>query len=71
MINRQNIKENSLIVMHQIIFLGFNEGTYSIIFINNNFGYHLSDSEKNNKGVHIRLKISIFNKQKKQVSNLE
>ncbi len=57
--------------MHQIIFLEFNEGIYSLIFVNSNFGYHLSDKEKNNNGVHIRLKISIFNNQKKQVSNLE
>ncbi len=43
----------------------FNEEIYSRIFINNNFGYNLSDKEKNNNGVHIRLKISIFNNQKK------
>ena len=33
--------------------------------------YELSETEKNNNGVHIRLKIGIYNYQNKQVSDLE
>ena len=51
--------------------LELNEETYSRIYNNNSFRYQLSNEEKNNNGVHIRLKIGIFNNQKKQVSNLE
>ena len=48
-----------------------NEETYSRIFQNKNLRYNLSDEEKMNKGVHLKLKIGIFNNQKKRISELQ
>ena len=48
-----------------------NEGSFSRIDSNYNLRYLLSDEEKNNKGVHLRLKIGIFNNQKKLLSKLQ
>ena len=46
-----------------------NENSYSRIFDNKNLRYELSDEEKNNGGAYIRLKIGIYNNQKKLISN--
>ena len=48
-----------------------NENIFSFIFQNKNLRYELSESEKRNNGVHLRLKIGIYNNQDKLVSNLE
>ena len=46
------------------------ENTYSRIFENKNLRYELSEEEKNNKGAYIRLKIGIYNNQKKLISEI-
>ena len=51
--------------------LELNEKIYSRIFQNNSLRYELSDEEKNNKGVHLKIKIGIFNNLKNRVSELQ
>ena len=46
-----------------------NEETYSKIYPNKALRYELSKEEKNNNGTHIKIKIGIFNNEKKQVSS--
>ena len=48
-----------------------NENTFSCISQNKPLRYRLSQLEKNNNGVHLKVKIGIFNNLNKQVSNLE
>ena len=48
-----------------------NEVTYSRIFPNKLLRYELSDEEKENNGAHVRIRIGIFNNEKKQVSVLQ
>ena len=57
--NIQIIKENSC------------ENIYSRIFPNNSLRYELSKDEKYNKGIHLKLKIGIFNNLKNRVSELQ
>ena len=57
--NIQIIKENSC------------EKIYSRIFPNNSLRYELSKDEKYNKGIHLKLKIGIFNNLKNRVSELQ
>ena len=47
------------------------EKTYYRIFYNKNIRYQLSNEEKNNKGVHLKLKIGIYNNQKTQLLAIE
>jgi len=51
--------------------LELDENTYSRIFENKNLRYELSDEEKNNRGVHLKLKIGIYNNKKKLISELQ
>ena len=44
---------------------------YSRIFPNNSLRYELSKDEKYNKGIHLKLKIGIFNNLKNRVSELQ
>ena len=48
-----------------------NEETFSRISQNKALRYELSDKEKKNNGTHIKLKIGIFNNEKKQISSLQ
>ena len=47
------------------------EKTYYRILYNKNIRYQLSNEEKNNKGVHLKLKIGIYNNQKTQLLAIE
>ena len=51
--------------------LELDENTYSRIFENKNLRYELSDEEKNNRGVYIKLKIGIYNNQQIKISELQ
>ena len=53
------------------IILDNDEESYSKIFENKPLRYELSDWEKKNNGTHIRLRIGIFNNEKKPVSSLQ
>ena len=48
-----------------------NEDTYSRIFENKNLRYVLSEEEKENRGIHLKIKIGIYNNQKKLISELQ
>ena len=48
-----------------------NEVTYSRISPNKPLRYELSDEEKENNGAHVRIRIGIFNNEKKQISALQ
>ena len=47
-----------------------NENVYSRIIANKNLRYKLSDKEKENRGVHLRLKLGIYNNQKNLITDL-
>ena len=48
-----------------------NENTYSRIVENKNLRYVLSEEEKENRGIHLKIKLGIYNNQKKLVSELQ